>query len=424
MPPDNLRRFLAAIEGPDPPQIVIGSREAPGSERVGESPSRYVIGRVFNLTVRLCALPGLRDTQCGFKLFSRAAVETVLPRLTIRGFAMDVELLFLARRAGMHVREAGIVWRGRPDSRVAVGRGAEAFLDVARMRWRWRNRNLFRAYMLALVFAAGIAYDLLHMPVQVYDSLSEILDAERFRSVADAFSQSLGSSAYFRPLRIAQIKALFDVSQGHYWLAYRGFHVLLVGLAFWLFTRALRVRTTTDLTAAALSLTVLTGMTTFRGTVQEAFPINHFLEMAVASLAALNLAQSKGGWRVDLAAACVFTAAALTLESGLLVWVVAVAARIAGMKGISTRGIVAVTLLMAGYFAMRFVWLDTGTPASPSAARATSCRCSRPTSCSGASATGRIRSTPTTCSPRSRRCSSRSRRAACSWPCATGSRAR
>jgi dolichyl-phosphate beta-glucosyltransferase len=145
MPPDNLARFLTAIDGPDRPQIVIGSREAPGSQRAGEPVARHVIGRVFNWVVRLFALPGIHDTQCGFKLFSRAAVETLFPRLTIPGFAMDVELLFLARRAGLALREVGIIWRGRADSRVAVGRGVEAFLDVLRLRWRWRDLSMQKA---------------------------------------------------------------------------------------------------------------------------------------------------------------------------------------------------------------------------------------------------------------------------------------
>ena len=224
------------------------------------------------------------------------------------------------------------------------------------------NRYTVWAYLLAGVFASAIAYDLLRMPVQVYDSLNEILEASRQASVVQAFTASFEGKAYMRPLRIAQIKALFDVSHGHYWLAYRGFHVLLLGLCVWLFTRALRVRSATDLVAAAAALTVLTGMTTFKGTVQEAFPINHFLEMAVASLVAFNLARSRGGWWVDAGTAAVFMAAVLTLESGILVWVVVAAARAAGFTGISNRGVVAVTLLLVGYLAIRFVWLDVGTP--------------------------------------------------------------
>jgi dolichyl-phosphate beta-glucosyltransferase len=141
MPPDNLDRFLDAVAASPTPHIVIGSREAPGSRRVGEHWLRHLIGRVFNAHVRLFALPGIMDTQCGFKLFSAEAAEALFPRLTISGFAFDVELLVLARRAGFEVREAGIIWRGRADSRVAVSRGAAAFGDVLRVRWKaWTGR--------------------------------------------------------------------------------------------------------------------------------------------------------------------------------------------------------------------------------------------------------------------------------------------
>jgi dolichyl-phosphate beta-glucosyltransferase len=135
MPPDNLDRFLDVVTSPPAPHIVIGSREAAGSQRVGEHWLRHLIGRVFNAHVRIFALPGITDTQCGFKLFSAEAAETLFPRLTIPGFAFDVELLVLARRAGYEVREAGIIWHGRANSRVAVPRGAAAFFDVLRIRW-------------------------------------------------------------------------------------------------------------------------------------------------------------------------------------------------------------------------------------------------------------------------------------------------
>jgi dolichyl-phosphate beta-glucosyltransferase len=141
MPPNNLDRFLDEVATPAAPHIVIGSREAPGSRRVGEHWLRHLIGRVFNAHVRLFALPGITDTQCGFKLFSAEAAGALFPRLTISGFAFDVELLVMARRAGFEIREAGIVWRGRADSRVAVSRGAAAFGDVLRIGWNaWTGR--------------------------------------------------------------------------------------------------------------------------------------------------------------------------------------------------------------------------------------------------------------------------------------------
>ena len=219
------------------------------------------------------------------------------------------------------------------------------------------------AYGLACLVAAALAGDLLWMPIQVTDSLGEILDAQRSASAWTSFTSSFGTEAYLRPLRIAQIKGLFDAARGeHYWLVYRGFHALLVIAAAFLFVRALRVTTWLDAAAAAFALAVLTGLHTFRGTVQEAFPINHFLEIAVFCLAALNLARSRGGWWIDAAAVGVFAAAVLTLESGVLVWVVVSAAWLAGWRGISGRGLALMTLCLCAYLYARFGYLSTGVP--------------------------------------------------------------
>jgi hypothetical protein len=216
---------------------------------------------------------------------------------------------------------------------------------------------------LAAVLAAAIAYDLWRMPVQVTDSLVEILDAQASPSIAQSFSNAVGTTAYLRPLRIAQIKALFDLAQGRYYhLVYRGFHALLIVLLIWLFVRALPIESPLDAVAAAVALTVLTGLHTFLGFLREAFPINHFLEIAVLVLVALNLTLSRGGWWIDLLAGLTFAVAALTLESGVLVWVVIAAAWIVGLRGVSTRGLILVTALLAGYFVVRFWYLDTGLP--------------------------------------------------------------
>jgi hypothetical protein len=220
------------------------------------------------------------------------------------------------------------------------------------------------AYAVALAFAFALAADLLWMPVQVADSIGEILDAQRSPSAWESFTGYFGTEAYLRPLRIAQIKALFDLSQGRYYqVVFRGFHALLVVAALLLFIRTLRVRTMTDFGAAASALVVFIGVYSFRGMVRESFPINHFLEMAVACLVALNLAQSRGGKWVDVAAAVTLAAAALTLESGLLVWVVIVAAWMVGWRGVSVRGLAAITVILSAYLYLRFVRLSTGLPA-------------------------------------------------------------
>lgn len=218
------------------------------------------------------------------------------------------------------------------------------------------------AWAMTAVVALAVCYSVTRIPVQVTDSLVPILQAQETASVASAFVSSLGA-AYLRPMRLAQIQALFELSNGHYFLAYKGFHVALVIACFALLVIALNPRTGVDLVALTFALTVLTGIHTFRGMVWEAYPINHFLEISVFCLLALALARSRGGWWADLGAALTFVVASLTLESGLLVWVVIVAAWLAGFRGVSKRGVLIATMLLAAYFVVRFPYLGTGTPA-------------------------------------------------------------
>ena len=128
-----LKRFLdAAARGGD---VIVGSREADGARRIGEPWSRHVIGRVFNWTVKLLVLRGIDDTQCGFKLFSARAAELLFPLQQLDGFGFDVELLFLARRAGLVIREIPITWVYGRESKVNAVSGARAFLDLVAVRW-------------------------------------------------------------------------------------------------------------------------------------------------------------------------------------------------------------------------------------------------------------------------------------------------
>ena len=138
MPWDNLSRFLDATGEQNGPQVIIGSREAPGAERIGESRGRRVSGRIFNALVRMFAVPGIRDSQCGYKMMSAEAVTTLAPHLTIDGFAFDVELLYLARLAGFPIREVGITCHCRQDSRVRVRAGLASVLEVLRIRMKGR----------------------------------------------------------------------------------------------------------------------------------------------------------------------------------------------------------------------------------------------------------------------------------------------
>ena len=219
------------------------------------------------------------------------------------------------------------------------------------------------AYAITAVFCLSFTYDLIRIPVQLHDSLPDIQEVQAVPSAAAAFMRVLTSEAYLRPLKAAQIRSVFDVSRGHYTIAYRGVHVLLFVLTLWMFTRVLQVRTATDLAAALFALTVFLGLHTFGNLLREAYPINHFLEIVLFTLVVLNLAQGRPGWMADAAAGLIFAAAALVIESGLLIWVVIVAAYLSGLRGISRRGVVLVSLLLCGYAYLRMFTFSTGFPA-------------------------------------------------------------
>jgi len=132
MPITELSRFLDdAARGGD---VFIGSREVTGARRVGEPRTRHAVGRLFNWMVKLVVLRGIEDTQCGFKLFSARAAETLFPLQQIDGFGFDVEILFLARRAGFAVREIPVTWVWGRGSKVNLASGARGFLDLAVVR--------------------------------------------------------------------------------------------------------------------------------------------------------------------------------------------------------------------------------------------------------------------------------------------------
>ena len=139
-PIEELPRFLARMdEGFD---VVIGSRALPGSTIEVHQPwFRENVGRVYNLFVRALALPGLRDTQCGFKLWSARAAREAFSAARLDGFSFDVEALYVARKRGYRIAEIPVVWRNDAASRVGLGGGSRAFPDLLRIRWHdWTGR--------------------------------------------------------------------------------------------------------------------------------------------------------------------------------------------------------------------------------------------------------------------------------------------
>ena len=130
-----VRRLIAALEaGGD---IAIGSRALAGSDvRVRQAWWRRSMGRVFNHIVRLVAVPGIRDTQCGFKCFRQAAARRIFARQRTTRFSFDVELLWIARKLGYRVVEVPVTWVNDPSSRVhLVTDSLRMLVDLVRLRY-------------------------------------------------------------------------------------------------------------------------------------------------------------------------------------------------------------------------------------------------------------------------------------------------
>ncbi len=126
--------------------VAIGSRALAESQVLVRQPwYRQTMGRIFNLVVRIVAVPQIRDSQCGFKLFEKAAAQRLFGAQTLTGFSFDVELLFLARKFRIPVAEVPVRWIDSPSSRVhPIKDSARMLRDLFRVRWNWL-RGRYRA---------------------------------------------------------------------------------------------------------------------------------------------------------------------------------------------------------------------------------------------------------------------------------------
>ena len=129
-PLEDWRRLKDAIDaGAD---IACGSRAVHGAH-IGKAPPlhRRVLSRVFNILVRLSGVHGIRDTQCGFKLFRHDPAKEIFSRLRIKRFAFDVEMIAMARDFGYKVVEVPVNWDYSGHSTVRIfSSGGRMLFDV------------------------------------------------------------------------------------------------------------------------------------------------------------------------------------------------------------------------------------------------------------------------------------------------------
>lgn len=138
MPIDELPKLLQqGLLGFD---VVIGSREAKGATRIGEPLRRHLIGRVANAIIKVMALKGYEDTQCGFKLFSSKASKDLFTIQRINGIGFDVELVFLSEKRGYQICEVPIVWYYDGDSRMRfVEDSLRMIWEIYTVRSNWHK---------------------------------------------------------------------------------------------------------------------------------------------------------------------------------------------------------------------------------------------------------------------------------------------
>jgi len=128
-----LTKLTACLDGGA--DIAIGSRALAESRILKkQSALRRNMGKAFNLLVRTFLFRGIRDTQCGFKCFKKDAARELFKAQLLNGFCFDAEILYLAKKRGLTVREIPIQWMNRADSRVSmIGGPVEMILGLLRI---------------------------------------------------------------------------------------------------------------------------------------------------------------------------------------------------------------------------------------------------------------------------------------------------
>lgn len=139
-PIEELKRLSQALA--NGAEIAIGSRALKSNDTQVEALwYRRLLGRLFNLVINLVVVPGIADTQCGFKLFTRRAADFVFSRQSSERFSFDVEILHIAQRAAIGIAEVPVNWHNVPGSKVNLITDALQMLYDA-CRFRLRNRNV------------------------------------------------------------------------------------------------------------------------------------------------------------------------------------------------------------------------------------------------------------------------------------------
>jgi len=210
------------------------------------------------------------------------------------------------------------------------------------------------AFAMAGCLAAALAQSVFTVPIQVSDSLEPIVIAARAPSTGELFRQALHfSDNTLRPMRYVEARWLLDAADWmkvSYTTMFRGAHAAMIAALVLVFVWALRVETWLDFTAAAVPLTVLAGLHTTIGVMREAYPVNHYAEVALGALTVLALARGRPRVWGGVLAIALMALNLLLIESAVLIWLVIVTCALVGLPGLSRRIALAATIIVVAGF--------------------------------------------------------------------------
>lgn len=116
--------------------VVIGSRDIEGAKLDKAQPwYKELAGKMGNILIQIVAVPGVHDTQCGFKLFSKEAVDKIFNVQKLGGWGFDIEVLALARQYGFKIAEEPVTWHDMAGSKVNLSTYLSVFKDLFKVRW-------------------------------------------------------------------------------------------------------------------------------------------------------------------------------------------------------------------------------------------------------------------------------------------------
>ena len=122
--------------------VVIGDRDLKESEiKKHQSRFKEILGDMGNILIQILAVPGIKDTQCGFKCFSEKFVEEVFPKLKVDRWGFDIEILALAKKFGYKIKTVPVIWINDEESKVSMSGYINTFKELFQIKWNLTTKK-------------------------------------------------------------------------------------------------------------------------------------------------------------------------------------------------------------------------------------------------------------------------------------------